>query len=82
MPEAVSEALRMIETFASVRANKIHVTKTDINGDVQWGRAYAPEDLRKVLPAMIRVAAKLEDCDLLDKTGKVVGHARAGGKPA
>jgi hypothetical protein len=35
-----------------------------------------------VLPAMIRVAAKLEDCDLLDKTGKVVGHARAGGKPA
>ena len=79
MPEAVNEALRMIEVFASVGANKIHVTKTGINGDVEWGKAYSPEDLRKVLPAMIRVAAKLDDCDLLDKTGKVVGHTRAGG---
>jgi len=79
VPEAVSEALRMIDTFASVWANKIHVSKTDINNDIQWGKAYSPEDLRKVLPAMIRVAAKLDDCDLLDKTGNVVGHARAGG---
>ena len=79
MPEAVSEALRMIDTFASVGANKIHVTKTDINGKVLWGKAYSPEDLRKVLPAMIRVAGKLEECDLLDKTGNVTGHARAGG---
>jgi hypothetical protein len=79
VPEPVNEALRMIDTFASVGAKKIHVTKTDINGEVQWGKAYSPEDLRKVLPAMIRVAAKLEDCDLLDKTGKAVGHARAGG---
>ena len=74
----VSEALRMIDTFASVGANKIHVTKTGINGDVQWGKAYSPEDLRKVLPAMIRVAAKLEECDLLDKTGNITGHARQG----
>jgi hypothetical protein len=77
--ESVSEALRMIDTFASVGANKIHVTKTDINGEVQWGKAYSPEELRKVLPAMIRVAEKLEECDLLDKSGNVVGHARAGG---
>jgi RepB DNA-primase from phage plasmid len=79
VPEAVSEALRMIDTFASVGASKIHVTKTGINGDVQWGKPYSPEDLRKVLPAMLRVAAKLDDCDLLDKAGNVVGHARAGG---
>jgi hypothetical protein len=79
VPEAVNEALCMIDTFASVGANKIHVTKTDINGEVQWGKAYSPEDLRKVLPAMIRVAAKLEECDLLDKSGNVTGHARAGG---
>src|ERR1700685_4096513 len=69
----------MIDTFASVGANKVHVSKTDINNDIQWGKAYLPEDLRKVLPAMIRVAAKLKECDLLDKTGKVTGHARAGG---
>ena len=79
MTEAVSEALRMIDTFASVGANKIHVSKTDINNDIQWGKAYSPQDLRKVLPAMIRVAGKLEECDLLDKTGKVIGQARAGG---
>src|ERR1700691_2156219 len=77
--EAVSEALRMIDTCASVGANKIHVSKTDINNDIQWGKAYSPADLRKVLPAMIRVAAKLEECELLDKTGNVTGHARAGG---
>src|SRR5580700_3135479 len=80
VPEAVSAALRMIDTFASVGANKIHVTKTGINGDVLWGKPYSPEDLRKVLPAMIRVAAKLEQSDILDKkTGKVTGHVRAGG---
>jgi hypothetical protein len=79
VPEAVSEALRMIDTFASVGANRIHVTKTDINGVVEWGKAYSPEGLRKVLPAMVRVAAKLEECDILDKkTGNVVDHARAG----
>ena len=69
----------MIDTFATVGAIKIHVTKTDIKGVVQWGKAYSPEDLRKVLPAMIRVAGKLEECDLLDKTGNVTGQARAGG---
>jgi hypothetical protein len=69
----------MIDTFASVGANKIHVTKTDINGKVLWGKAYSPEDLGKVLPAMMRVAGKQKECDLLDKTGNVIGKARAGG---
>ena len=79
MTEAVSEALKMIDTFASVGANRIPVTKTDINNDVKWGKAYSPDDLRKVLPAMVRVAGKQEECDLLDKTGNVTGNARAGG---
>ena len=35
--KAASEALKMIDTFASVGANRIHVTKTDINNDVKWG---------------------------------------------
>jgi hypothetical protein len=69
----------MIDTFASVGASKIHVTKTDINGNVQWGKSYSPEDLRKVLPAMMRVAGRLEECDILDKKGNVIGEARAGG---
>jgi hypothetical protein len=69
----------MIDTFASVGANRIHVTKTDINGTLLWGKSYSPEDLRKVLPAMIRVAEKLEDCDILDKSGNVAGQVKAGG---
>jgi RepB DNA-primase from phage plasmid len=77
--EAIGEALRMIDTFASVGANRVHVTKTGINGDVQWGKSYSPEELRKVLPAMVRVAGKQEECDLLDKSGNVTGKARAGG---
>jgi hypothetical protein len=28
---------------------------------------------------MIRVDGKLEECDLLDKTGNLIGTARAGG---
>lgn len=80
MTEAVSEALRMIDTFASVGANRIHVTKTDINGKLQWGKAYSLQDIQRVLPPMIRIAGTLEDCDLLEKkTGKVIGQARAGG---
>jgi hypothetical protein len=77
--EAVSEALRMIDTFASVGANRIHVTKTDINNDVKWGKAYPTVELRKVMPAMVRVAAKQEECDLLDKDGNITGKARGGG---
>ena len=78
MTEAVSEALKMIDTFASVGANRIPVTKTDINNDVKWGKAYSPDDLRKVLPAMVRVAGKQEECDVLDKTGNAIGKLRAG----
>lgn len=79
MTEAISEALKMIDTFASVGANRIHVTKTDINGQVLWGKAYSCQDLRKVLPAMVRVASKQDECDLLDKNGNITGSARAGG---
>ena len=76
----LDEAFRMIDAFASVGANRIHVTKTDINGVLQWGKAYSLEDIRKVLPPMMRVAGKLEDCDILEKkTGKVLGRTRAGG---
>jgi predicted secreted protein len=76
--EAVREAQRMIDTFASVGANKVHVTKTDINSDVTWGKAYSLDDLRKLLPAIIHFAEKQEECNLLDKTGNVVGRVRAG----
>jgi hypothetical protein len=69
----------MIDTFASVGANKIHVTKTDINSDVTWGKAYPLEDLRKLLPAIIHFAENQEEFNLLDKkTGNVVGQVRAG----
>ena len=77
---AADEAQRMIDAFASVGANRIHVTKTDINGIAQWGKAYSLEDLRRVLPPMVRVAGQLEDCDILEKkTKRVLGRTRAGG---
>jgi hypothetical protein len=60
--------------------NRIHVTKTDLNGILQWGKAYSLEDIRRVLPPMIRVASKLEECDILQKkTKKSLGKTRAGG---
>jgi RepB DNA-primase from phage plasmid len=43
------------------------------------GKRYPLDELRKVLPPMIRVVGKLEECNLLDKDGNVIGQARAGG---
>jgi hypothetical protein len=45
---------------------------------VKWGKTYVPDDLRKLLPAIIHFAEKQEECDLLGKTGDVVGRTRAG----
>jgi hypothetical protein len=60
--EAGSEAQRTIDTFASVGASEIHVTKIDINGELVWGKRYSPDDLRRMLPTMIRIAGTLKDC--------------------
>jgi hypothetical protein len=61
LPEAavadLNQALRMLDTFASVGARSFVVTKIDINKKLLWGKTYAPVELREKLPAMMRTAA-------------------------
>jgi len=50
-------ALRMLDTFASVGAQSFVVTKTDLNQEMIWGKTYQADDLRRLMPAMVRTAA-------------------------
>jgi hypothetical protein len=47
-------AQRMLDTFTSVGARSFVVTKTDINQKLIWGKTYKADDLRRLLPAMVR----------------------------
>ena len=79
MTDAIGEALRMIDIFASVGATRFHVTKTDINHKLLWGKSYTPDELRQTLPATVRVAETLRESTILDKkTGSPTGKVRAG----
>ena len=57
MTEAVSEARRMIDAFASVGADSFVVTKTDILQQGKWGKTYFAPSLREKLASMVRTAA-------------------------
>jgi hypothetical protein len=50
-------ALRMLDTFTSVGASSFVVTKTDLNQQLLWGKTYQADDLRRLMPAMVRTAA-------------------------
>jgi len=50
-------ALRMLDTFTSVGASSFVVTKTDLNQQLLWGKTYQADDLRGLMPAMVRTAA-------------------------
>ena len=54
-------ALRMFDTFTSVGARSFVVTKTELewpdHKKVKWGKEYEADDLRRLLPAMVRTAA-------------------------
>lgn len=50
-------ALRMLDTFTSVGASSFVVTKTDLNQQLLWGKTYQVDDLRRLMPAMVRTAA-------------------------
>jgi len=49
-------ALRMLDTFTSVGARSFVVTKTDLNQQLLWGKTYQADDLRRLMPAMVRTA--------------------------
>ncbi len=54
-------ALRMLDVFTSVGATSFVVTKTGLewkdHKQVKWGKTYRAEELRKLLPAMVRTAS-------------------------
>jgi hypothetical protein len=54
-------ALRMLDAFASCGAESFFVTKTELewpgHKKVKWGKAYQVDELRRLLPAMVRTAA-------------------------
>jgi hypothetical protein len=51
----------MLDTFTSVGARSFVVTKTELewpgHKQVKWGKSYQAEELRRLLPAMVRTAA-------------------------
>jgi hypothetical protein len=49
-------ALCMLDSFTSVGAGSFHVTKTDLNQQVIWGKPYQADELRRLMPAMVRTA--------------------------
>lgn len=54
-------ALRMLDTFASCGAESFFVTKTELewpgHKQVKWGKEYLADDLRRLMPAMVRTTA-------------------------
>jgi hypothetical protein len=67
-------ALRMLDTFASVGAQSFVVTKTDINQQLIWGKSYKAEDLRGLMPAMVRTAAIRKPCQVPDSEPVMAGE--------
>jgi hypothetical protein len=59
-------ALRMLDAFTSVGARSFVVTKTDINQQLIWGKTYQADDLRRLMPAMVRTAAIRKPCQIPD----------------
>jgi hypothetical protein len=57
----IAAALRMLDTFTSVGAQSFVVTKTELewpgHKKAKWGKTYQAEDLRRLMPAMVRTAA-------------------------
>lgn len=54
-------ALRMLDTFASCGAESFFVSKTELewpgHKKAKWGKEYQTQDLRRLMPAMVRTAA-------------------------
>jgi len=54
-------ALRMLDAFTSVGAQSFVVTKTELewpgHKKAKWGKTYQADDLRRLMPAMVRTAA-------------------------
>jgi len=67
-------ALRMLDTFTSVGARSFVVTKTDINQQLIWGKTLPADDLRRLMPAMVRTAAIRKPCPIPDGETVMAGE--------
>jgi len=74
----VAAALRMLETFASCGAQSFVVTKTELewpgHKQVKWGKEYQADDLRRLMPAMVRTAAIRKSYQLPDGERMMAGE--------
>ena len=53
----IAAAQRMLDSFTCVGATAFVVTKTDVNQQLIWGKTYPAEEVRRLMPAMVRTAA-------------------------
>ena len=71
-------ALRMLDTFASCGAESFFVTKTELewpgHKQVKWGKEYLADDLRRLMPAMVRTAAIRRSYQLPDGERMMAGE--------
>jgi len=71
-------ALRMLDTFASCGAQSFVVTKTELewpgHKKVKWGKEYQADDLRGLMPAMVRTAAIRRSYQLPDGERMMAGE--------
>jgi hypothetical protein len=70
----INAAQRMLNTFTSVGARSFVVTKTDLNQQLIWGKTYPGEDLRRLMPAMVRTAAIRKPCQLPNGESALAGE--------
>ena len=74
----IAAALRMLDTFTSVGATSFVVTKTELEWSghkkVKWGKPYAADDLRRLMPAMVRTAAIRKPCPTPDGERVMAGE--------
>src|ERR1700736_2579686 len=71
-------ALRMLDTFAGCGAQSFVVTKTELewpgHKQVKWGKEYQADELRRLMPAMVRTAAIRRSYQLPDGERMMAGE--------
>jgi len=70
----IAAAQRMLDSFTSVGATSFVVTKTDLNQQLIWGKTYPAEEVRRLMPAMVRTAAMRKSVQLPDGETMMAGE--------
>jgi hypothetical protein len=70
----LEEALRMLDVFGSVGADRFYVTKTDLLENKTRAWPATPERLRQTLPAIMRASAARKPCRIADGQTAMAGE--------